>query len=88
NTISSEQVLLQKATEILRQHRVEGLLGFEHECQETIVEKYVGRGRATDRPKRISKKIRYQIKTLHVTKVLLPKPKKLLDGELLLAMRH
>ncbi|MDF5740299.1 MULTISPECIES: transposase [unclassified Nostoc] len=62
--ISSEQVLLQKATEILRQHRVEGLLGFEHECQETIVENYVGRGRASERPKRISKKIRYQIKNI------------------------
>ncbi|WDD36293.1 transposase (plasmid) [Nostoc sp. UHCC 0926] len=59
--ISSEQVLLQKASEILRQHRVEGLLSFDYECQKTVVETYIGRGRASERPKRITQKIRYQV---------------------------
>jgi len=62
--ISSEPVLLQKAIEILRQHRVEGLLSFDYECQETVVESYIGRGRASQRPKRTTRKLRYQIKTV------------------------
>lgn len=62
--ITSEQVLLQNATEIRRQHRVEGLLSFDYECQETFVETYIGRGRASERPKQIIQKIRYQIQTV------------------------
>lgn len=62
--ISDLQVLLQKATEILRQHRVEGLLSFDYECQETVEETYIGRGRPTSRPKQITQKIRYQIQTV------------------------
>lgn len=53
--------MLQKASEILRQHRVEGLLSFDYECQETVVETYIGRGRASERPKRITQKIRDQV---------------------------
>lgn len=62
--ISSEQILLQKAREILRQYRVEGLLSFDYECQQTVEETYIGRGRASERPKRITQKIRYQIQTV------------------------
>jgi hypothetical protein len=62
--ISDLQVLLQKAREILRLHRVEGLLSFDYECQETIEETYIGRGRPTSRPKQITQKIWYQIQTV------------------------
>jgi transposase len=62
--INDLQVLLQKATEILRLHRVEGLLSFNYECQETVAEIYIGRGRPTSRPKRITRKIRYQIQSV------------------------
>ncbi|MBD2433916.1 MULTISPECIES: hypothetical protein [Fischerella] len=62
--INNLQVLFQKATAIVRQYRVEGLLSFDYECQETVEETYIGRGRPTSRPKQITQKIRYQIQTV------------------------
>lgn len=62
--ITEEGILQKKAYAILQQHRVEGLLSFEYECHTSVSETYIGRGRASERPKRITEKRRYQITSI------------------------
>ena len=60
--IKEEQVLIEKADAILKQHRVEGLLSYTFERQVEQQFKYVGRGRgAKDRPQQVVERVRYQI---------------------------
>jgi transposase len=60
--IREEAALAQAATAILQAYRVEGLLGYEFERQETHQTRYIGRGRGqADRPKREIVTVRYQM---------------------------
>ena len=60
--IKEEQVLIEKADAILKQHRVEGLLSYAFERQAEQQHKYVGRGRgAKKRPQQVVERVRYQI---------------------------
>ena len=60
--IREEAALRKAATTILQTHRVEGLLSYEFERQETHQTRYIGRGRGqADRPKREMITVRYQI---------------------------
>ena len=63
--IKEEALLQQQAQAILSQHRVEGLLDYQYEKHVTQTERYVGRGRASDRPKQLSETVRYQISAVH-----------------------
>lgn len=59
--IRTEAQLHQQASAILVQHRVEGLLTYQAEKQTSQTESFVGRGRASNRPKQITETVRYQI---------------------------
>ncbi len=60
--VKEEQVLVEKADAILKQHRVEGLLSYTFERQVKQQCKYVGRGRgAKNRPQQVVERVRYQI---------------------------
>ena len=60
--IKEEQVLIEKADAILKQHRVEGSLSNTFERQVEQQFKYVGRGRgAKNRPQQVVEQIWYQI---------------------------
>jgi transposase len=59
--IRTEAALHQQASAILVQHRVEGLLTYQSEKQTSQTESFVGRGRASNRPKQITETVRYQI---------------------------
>lgn len=59
--IRTESALHQQASAILVQHRVEGLLTYQAEKQTRQTESFVGRGRASNRPKQITETVRYQI---------------------------
>jgi len=60
--IKEEQVLIEKADAILKQHRVEGLLSYTFERQVEQQVKYVGPGRsAKNRPQQVVERVRYQI---------------------------
>jgi transposase len=60
--IEEEQVLLEKADAILKQHRVEGLLSYTFERQVEQQIKYIGPGRGTkNRPQEVVERVRYQI---------------------------
>jgi len=60
--ISDEATLLEAIDEVLKAHRVEGLLSVEWEKQTERKTQYVGRGRGSaSRPKRVIKHTRYQI---------------------------
>jgi len=60
--IEEEQVLVEKADAILKQHQVEGLLSYTFERQVEQQVKYIGRGRGTkDRPQQVVERVRYQI---------------------------
>jgi transposase len=60
--IEEEQILVERADAILKQHRVEDLLSYTFERQVEQQVKYVGRGRgAKDRPQQVIERVRYQI---------------------------
>ncbi|MBF0224748.1 MAG: IS1634 family transposase [Desulfobacterales bacterium] len=60
--IEDEKKLCESADAILKTHRVEGLLIYNFERQETIHSKFIGRGRGTkNRSKREIVNVRYQI---------------------------
>jgi transposase len=60
--IRDESALVQAAAAILKDHEVEGLLGYSFERQEKRQIRYIGRGRGNpDRPKREFVTVRYQI---------------------------
>ena len=59
--IRTEAQLHQQAQAILVQHQVEGLLTYQSEQQTSQTESFVGRGRASNRPKQITETVRYQI---------------------------
>jgi transposase len=59
--IHTEDALHQQAQAILAQHQVEGLLTYQPEQQTSQIESFVGRGRASNRPKQITETVRYQI---------------------------
>ena len=60
--IEEEQILVERADAILKQHRVEDLLSYTFERQVEQQVKYVGRGRgAKDRPQQVTERVRYQI---------------------------
>jgi transposase len=59
--IRTEAALHQQASAILVQYRVEGLLTYQVEKQTSQAESFVGRGRASNRPKQITETVRYQI---------------------------
>jgi len=63
--ISEETTLLEQAQAILKQHRVEGLLTYDYHKQVNQSEHFVGRGRASNRPKQMTEKVRYQIKSVY-----------------------
>jgi len=63
--IREEAVLHQHAQAILVQYRVEGLLDYQYEQQLSQTESYVGRGRASNRPKQRTETVRYQITAVH-----------------------
>jgi transposase len=60
--ITDEATLLEAIDQVLKAHRVDGLLSVEWEKQTERKTQYVGRGRGSaSRPKRVIKHIRYQI---------------------------
>lgn len=60
--ILEESMLVNAATAILKNHDVEGLLGYTFERQEKSLTKHVGRGRSgPDRPQQTITTVRYQI---------------------------
>jgi transposase len=60
--IEEEQVLIEKADAILKQHRVEGVLSYTFERQVEQQIKYIGPGRgAKNRPQQVVERVQYQI---------------------------
>lgn len=60
--IEEEQILVERAAAILKQHRVENLRSYTCERQVEQQVKYVGRGRgAKNRPQQVIERVRYQI---------------------------
>jgi transposase len=60
--ITAEAVLLEAIAEVLKKHRVEGLLRVDFERQSEPQTRYVGRGRgAVNRPQQVTERVRYQI---------------------------
>jgi len=63
--ITEETTLQKLAQAILTHHRVEGLLSYHYERQVSQTARFVGRGRASNRPQQIAEKVRYQITSIH-----------------------
>ena len=60
--ITDEETLKASIAKILKQHKVEGMLSCKYEKEVEREEKYVGRGKGSaNRPKRIIKRVRYQM---------------------------
>jgi transposase len=59
--IRTEALLHQQAQAILVQHRVEGLLDYQYERQMSQTASFVGRGRASNRPTKVTETVRYHI---------------------------
>lgn len=60
--ITEESTLIEKGDAILKHHKVEGFLTYEYVKEVKTEEKYIGRGRGSDkREKRVEEKVRYQV---------------------------